>query len=131
MANLKSFFYEKFYVEIIVASILFIYAMSTDNMITVIIGLLYFIIFFEIVRVISDFLQRKRIKIRILIDTIIILTLREFIINVVKINNEKFSGISEIFANSVNSHIIIFSGVLVFLFFLRWLSVVTSPDVKG
>lgn len=131
MANLKSFFYEKFYVEIIVASILFIYAMSTDNMITVIIGLLYFIIFFEIVRVISDFLQRKRIKIRILIDTIIILTLREFIINVVKINNEKFSGISEIFANSVNSHIIIFSGVLVFLFVLRWLSVVTSPDVKG
>ncbi len=131
MANLKSFFYEKFYIEIIVASILFIYAMSTDNMITVIIGLLYFIIFFEIVRVISDFLQKKRIKIRILIDTIIILTLREFIINVVKINNEKFSGISEIFANSVNSHIIIFSGVLVFLFVLRWLSVVTSPDVKG
>ena len=131
MANLKSFFYDKFYIEIIVASILFIYAMSTDNMITVIIGLLYFIIFFEIVRVISDFLQRKRIKIRILIDTIIILTLREFIINVVKINNENFSGISEIFANSVNSHIIIFSGVLVFLFVLRWLSVVTSPDVKG
>ena len=33
-------------------------------------------------------------------------------------------------SNSTNFHILIFSGVLLFLFVLRWLAVFTSPD-KG
>jgi hypothetical protein len=56
------------------------------------------------------------------------LALREFIVNVVKINNEEITGFDSLLANSTNFHVLVFSGVLVFLFFLRWLSYLTSPD---
>ena len=128
MRRLREFFYSKFYIELILASILFIVAISTDKMIEIIIGLLYFIIMLEIVRAVMSFLREKRIKIRILIDAFIILTLREFIVNVVKINNEDINSVEALLASSVNFHILIFSGVLVFLFLLRWLAMFTSPD---
>jgi len=128
MRKLKEFFYSKFYIELILASILFIVAISTSSMIEIIIGLLYFIIMLEIVRAVMSFLREKRIKIRILIDAFIILALREFIVNVVKINKENFSNIEAVFSSSVNFHIMIFSGVLLFLFLLRWLAIFTSPD---
>jgi len=128
MRKLKEFFYNKFYIELILASILFIVAISTSSMIEIIIGLLYFIIMLEIVRAVMSFLREKRIKIRILIDAFIILALREFIVNVVKINKENFSNIEAVFSSSVNFHIMIFSGVLLFLFLLRWLAIFTSPD---
>ena len=128
MRRLREFFYSKFYIELILASILFIVAISTDKMIEIIIALLYFIIMLEIVRAVMSFLREKRIKIRILIDAFIILTLREFIVNVVKINNEDLNSVDALLASSVNFHILIFSGVLVFLFLLRWLAMFTSPD---
>ena len=128
MRKSKEFFYSKFYIELILASILFIVAISTSSMIEIIIGLLYFIIMLEIVRAVMSFLREKRIKIRILIDAFIILALREFIVNVVKINKENFSNIEAVFSSSVNFHIMIFSGVLLFLFLLRWLAIFTSPD---
>ena len=128
MRRLNEFFYSKFYIELILASIPFIVAISTDKMIEIIIGLLYFIIMLEIVRAVMSFLREKRIKIRILIDAFIILTLREFIVNVVKINNEDINSVEALLASSVNFHILIFSGVLVFLFLLRWLAMFTSPD---
>ncbi len=128
MKRLREFFYSKFYIELILASILFIVAISTDKMIEIIISLLYFIIMLEIVRAVMSFLREKRIKIRILIDAFIILTLREFIVNVVKINNEDLNSVNALITSSVNFHILIFSGVLVFLFLLRWLAMFTSPD---
>jgi uncharacterized membrane protein (DUF373 family) len=128
MDNIKQFFKNKFYIEMIIATILFIYAIITNNMINIIINLLYFIIFLEIIRLISDYINEKRIRIRIIIDTFIILTLRELIVNVVKINKEEFQGINDIFSSSVNSHIMIFSGVLLFLFILRYLAIITSPE---
>ena len=128
MRKLKEFFYSKFYIELILASILFIVAISTNSMIEIIIGLLYFIIILEIVRAVMSFLREKRIKIRILIDAFIILALREFIVNVVKINKEDLDSVEALFSSSVNFHIMIFSGVLLFLFLLRWLAIFTSPD---
>jgi hypothetical protein len=46
----------------------------------------------------------------------------------VKINKEDFNSIIDVFASSTNYHILIFSGVLVFLFVLRFLAKVTSPS---
>lgn len=128
MKNLKDFFYSKFYIELILASCLFIVAVFTNSMVVIIIYLLYFIIMLEIVRAVMSFLREKRVKIRILIDAFIILTLREFIVNVVKINKEEINSLDALMQSSTNFHILIFSGVLVFLFILRWLAIFTSPD---
>lgn len=128
MRKLKLFFYNKFYIELILAIVLFAIAIATNNMIGIIINLLYFIIMLEIVRAVMSFLREKRVKIRILIDAFIILTLRELIVNVVKINEIKIESLDMLFDHSINFHIIIFSGVLLFLFLLRWLAFFTSPD---
>ena len=85
MRRFRAFFYNKFYIELILAIALFAIAIGTDSMITIIIYLLYFIIMLEIVRAVMSFLREKRVKIGILIDAFIILTLRELIVNVVKI----------------------------------------------
>jgi uncharacterized membrane protein (DUF373 family) len=130
MNSVKSFFYNKFYIELSLAIILFIVAIYTADMISIIINLLYFIIMLEIVRAVIGFLREQRIKIGILIDAFIILTLREFIVNVVKINKENITGFDVLLSNSTNFHIMIFSGVLVFLFILRWAAMITSPDKK-
>jgi uncharacterized membrane protein (DUF373 family) len=122
------FFNIKFYLEIIVATVLFIYAITMGSIVDIIVSLLYFIILLEIVRAVLGFIREQRIKIRFLIDAFIILALREFIVNVVKINNENINSIDALFSSSTNFHVLIFSGVLVFLFFLRWLAYFTSPD---
>ncbi|MCK5293842.1 MAG: phosphate-starvation-inducible PsiE family protein [Arcobacteraceae bacterium] len=130
MITLEKFFHNKFYIEIIVASVLFIVAISTNSMIEIIINLLYFIIMLEIVRAVVGFLREQKIELKFLIDAFIVLTLREFIVNVVKINKEEFHSFNDLFSSSVNFHIMIFSGVLLFLFILRWLSIyITSKKV--
>jgi uncharacterized membrane protein (DUF373 family) len=128
LEKIQNHFFAKFYLEIVIAVILFIYAMFSENLVSVIISLLYFIILLEIVRAVVGFIREERIKIGILIDAFIILALREFIVNVVKINNESINGIDSLFSNSINFHILVFSGVLLFLFFLRWLAYLTSPN---
>jgi uncharacterized membrane protein (DUF373 family) len=128
MRKLKEFYYSKFYIELILASILFLVAIITNSMIEIIIGLLYFIIMLEVVRAVMSFLREKRIKIRFLIDAFIIFALREFIVNVVKVNQEEFNSIDAVLNSSVNFHIMIFSSVLLFLFILRWLAIFTSLD---
>jgi len=124
----RAFFYNKFYIELILAMVLFTVAIATDSMIVIIIYLLYFIIMLEIVRAVMSFLREKRVQIRILIDAFIILTLRELIVNVVKINEVEIDSLDMLLTNTINFHILIFCGVLLFLFFLRWLAVITSPD---
>lgn len=126
--KIKQFFEHRFYIELLVAVILFSIAVATDSILTVIIYLLYFIIMLEIVRAVMGYLKENKIKTKFLIDAFIILTLREFIVNVVKINNEELNGIDAVLSSSVNFHILIFSGVLIFLFFLRWLSIITSSS---
>jgi len=127
----RVFFYNKFYIELILAMVLFAIAVGTDSMIVIIIYLLYFIIMLEIVRAVMSFLREKRVQIRILIDAFIILTLRELIVNVVKINEVEIDSLDTLLGNTINFHILIFCGVLLFLFLLRWLSLITSPDKKN
>ena len=128
MEKIKDFIYSKYYIELVIASILFIVAFATDSMIEVIIALLYFIIMLEVVRAVMSFLRERQIQIIFLINAFIILALREFIVNVVKINKEEITSIDALLSSSTNFHILIFSGVLLFLFVLRWLSIITSPD---
>lgn len=128
LKKLSKIYNEKFYIEIFFATILFISAIGTNSMVTIIIYLLYFIMMLEIIRAVSSYLKEKRIKIRILIDASIILSIRELIVNVVKINKENITSFTTLMANPVNYHIFIFAGVLLFLFLLRYLSILTSPD---
>lgn len=128
MSNIVNFFQSKFYIELVVASILFLVAVATDSIITIIIYLLYFMIMLEIVRAVIGFMRENRVQIRILIDAFIILALREFIVNVVKLNKEEFGTFEALLQSSTNFHILVFSGVLIFLFILRWLAIFTSPD---
>ena len=130
MRRIKEFFYSKFYIELILASTLFVLAIVTNSMVTIIIYMLYFIIMLELVRAIMSFIREKRVKIGILVDAFIILALREFIVNVVKINKEDISSLDALLSNSTNFHIMIFSGVLIFLFIIRWVAMFTSPDKK-
>ena len=78
-----------------------------------------------------SFMRERRVKIRILIDAFIILTLRELIVNVVKINEVEIDSLDTILGSTINFHMLIFCGVLLFLFFLRWLAILTSPDKAG
>jgi len=128
LKKLSDIYHDKFYIEIVVASILFIVAVVTHSVVSIIIYLLYFIMMLEMVRAVSSYLKEKRIKIRILIDASIILALRELIVNVVKINKENITSFQELLSHPVNFNIMIFAGVLLFLFFLRYLGILTSPD---
>ena len=112
MRNLINFLHSKFYIELIIAVILFSIAVYLDSIVTMIIYMLYFIIFVEIVRAVMSFIREKRVQIRILIDAFIILALREFIVNVVKLNKEEFDSFDALFNSSTNFHILVFSGVI-------------------
>lgn len=128
MEKLKIFFQNRLHLEVFLAAILLLIASVFGLIVELIIYALYFMILLEIVRVLRGFIYENRVKLRILIDMFIILALREFIVNVVKINKEEFNSIFDVFASSTNYHILIFSGVLVFLFVLRFLAKITSPD---
>jgi uncharacterized membrane protein (DUF373 family) len=118
----------KYYKELPIAVVLFIYAMVTDSLIELIIYMLYFIIFLEIIRSVIEFTKGHRIKIRVLIDAFIILSLREFIVNVAKLSKEDYVGFDALFESTTNMHILVYSGVIIFLFFARYLAVKTSPE---
>jgi len=128
MEKVKMFFQNRLNIEVFLAAVLLLIASIFGLIMEMIIYALYFMILLEIVRVLRGFIYENRVKLRVLIDIFIILALREFIVNVVKINKEDFNSIIDVFASSTNYHILIFSGVLVFLFVLRFLAKVTSPD---
>lgn len=123
--DVNGFLQNKFYWELIVAVILFGVAALTNTIVEFIIYMLYFIIFLEIVRAVSNFIREQTIKITLLIDAFIILTLREFIVNVVKVNKEDYTSFTMLFSSPINFHLMIFSVVLIFLFLLRYVA-----DVK-
>jgi len=62
----------------------------------------------------------------LLVDAFIILALREFIVNVVKVNKEDLNTIEAIFSSPINYNLLILSGVILFLMLIRYLSVITS-----
>ncbi len=124
--QLARFFSQKLYIELSVAFILFAVALVLDMLMDFIIYMLYFIIFLEIVRAVVNYIREQRVVMSLLVDAFIILALRELIVNVVKVNQEELSSIEQIFSSAVNYNIFILSGVIVFLFMVRYFAVKTS-----
>lgn len=121
-----NFFKDKLYIELSIASVLFIIALATNMLMEFIIYMLYFIIFLEIVRAVVNYIREQRVTLSLLVDAFIILALREFIVNVVKINVEELNTIDAIFSSAVNYNLLILSGVILFLLVVRYLSVKSS-----
>jgi uncharacterized membrane protein (DUF373 family) len=121
-----NFFSEKLYIELLVAGVLFFIALIMDKLMDFIIYMLYFIIFLEIVRAVINYIREERVTLSLLVDAFIILALREFIVNVVKVNKEELSTFDAVFSSSININLLVLSGVIVFLLFIRYLSVISS-----
>ena len=121
-----NFFSEKLYIELSIAGVLFFIALIMDKLMDFIIYMLYFIIFLEIVRAVVNYIREERVSLSLLVDAFIILALREFIVNVVKVNKENLNTFEAIFNSSVNMNLLVLSGVIVFLLFIRYLSVISS-----
>lgn len=124
--TILNFFSDKLYIEISIASVLFLIALATNMLMDFIIYMLYFIIFLEIVRAVVNYVREERVALSLLVDAFIILALREFIVNVVKVNKENLSTIEELFSSAVNLNLFVLAGVIVFLLGVRFLSVKTS-----
>ena len=124
--TLVNFFSDKLYLELSVAAILFLIALALDKLRDFIIYMLYFIIFLEIVRAVANYIREQRVTLSLLVDAFIILALREFIVNVVKVNKEELATFEAIFSSAVNYNLLILSGVILFLLVVRYLSVISS-----
>lgn len=126
MRRFIRFFRDKFYIELGLASFLFVIALLMDKLMEFIIYMLYFIIFLEIVRAVINYIREQRVVLALLVDAFIILSLRELIVNVVKINKENINSWEALLNNSLNYNILIISVVILFLLIVRYLSVKTS-----
>lgn len=126
MPRFVNFFRDKFYIELSIATVLFGLAIYLNMLMEFIIYMLYFIIFLEIVRAVINYIREQRVVLTILVDAFIILTLREFIVNVVKVNKEKLDSIEAVFASAINYNLLILSGVILFLLVVRYFSIKTS-----
>lgn len=124
--TILNFFKDKLYIEISIASVLFFIALMTNMLMDFIIYMLYFIIFLEIVRAVVNYVREERVVLSLLVDAFIILALREFIVNVVKVNQEDLPTFEALFSSSVNLNLVVLSVVIVFLLIVRFLAVKTS-----
>ena len=124
--TLLNFFSDKLYIELTITSVLFLIALLLDRLMDFIIYMLYFIIFLEIVRAVVNYVREQRVALSLLVDAFIILALREFIVNVVKINKEELGSFDALFSSAVNFNLLILSGVIIFLLLVRYLSVISS-----
>ena len=86
--TLVNFFSDKLYIELSITAVLFVIALALDKLMDFIIYMLYFVIFLEIVRAVVNYVREQRVSMTLLVDAFIILALREFIVNVVKVNKE-------------------------------------------
>lgn len=126
MKRIVSFFSDKLYIELAIAGVLFLIALALDMLMDFIIYMLYFIIFLEIVRAVINYIREQRVTLSLLVDAFIILALREFIVNVVKVNKEELATFEAVFSSAVNYNLLILSGVIIFLLVVRYLSVISS-----
>ena len=124
--TILNFFSDKLYIEISITTVLFFIALMLDRVMDFIIYMLYFIIFLEIVRTVVNYIREQRVIMSLLVDAFIILALREFILNVVKINKEQLGSIEALFCSPINYNLFILAGVILFLMVVRYLSVITS-----
>lgn len=127
MEKIKKYFKNNHTLEIGISIILFGIAVYLDRLMDFIIYMLYFIIFLEIIRAVISYVVDHTVDIRFLVDAFIILTLREFIVNIVKINKEDIYSINDLINNSINMNLMVLSGAILFLFLVRYLSIKTTP----
>ena len=118
---------KKFNFEVVIATVLFGIALYTDKMMDMIIYMLYFIIFLEIVRALLGYIQEERVLLRFLVDAFIVLALREFIVNVVKINKYDIATFDALWSSPIAINLLVLSVVILFLFFVRYLAIKISP----
>lgn len=126
MKDFIKFTQDKFYIEVLLATILFVIALMMNMLMEFIIYMLYFIIFLEIIRAVLNYIREQRVVLALLVDAFIILSLRELIVNVVKINTEEFNSFEALLSSSLNYNILVISGVILFLLLVRYLAVKTS-----
>lgn len=124
--TILNFFSDKLYIELSIATIFFIIALSFDMLMDFIIYMLYFVIFLEIVRAAVNYIREQRVALSLLVDAFIILALREFIVNVVKVNKEEIKSFDELFSTVVNLNLFVLAGVIIFLLVVRYISIITS-----
>lgn len=124
--TLLNFFTDKLYIELSIAFVLFALALYLGMLMDFIIYMLYFIIFLEIVRAVVNFIREQRVALSLLVDAFIILALREFIVNVVKVNKEEFLTVEQLLSSAINLNLFILAGVILFLLLVRYLSIKTS-----
>ena len=124
--TLLNFFSDKLYIELSITAVLFLVALTLDKLMDFIIYMLYFVIFLEIVRAVVNYVREQRVSMTLLVDAFIILALREFIVNVVKVNKEDLNTFEALFSSPINFNLMILSGVILFLMLIRYLSVKTS-----
>ena len=74
--TILNFFKDKLYIELSIASVLFLIALATNMLMDFIIYMLYFIIFLEIVRAVVNYIREERVALSLLVDAFIILALR-------------------------------------------------------
>lgn len=128
ITNMKMVDLKKFNFEVVIAAILFIIAVVMDKMMDMIIYMLYFIIFVEIVRAVLGYIQEERVLLRFLVDAFIVLALREFIVNVVKINKYNIESFELLLSNPISINLVVLAVVILFLFFVRYLAMKISPS---
>ena len=128
--NLKPFFAKlkehKTLLEVSVAIILFLYASISGNIVNTIIYILYFIIFLELTNLVFDFIAYMQIKIKIVLNTFIIIILRELIVVISKLGKIEITSTEMLWQTPSVYHIIIYTIAILVLFFIKYISIITS-----
>ncbi len=111
---MKNFF--KKYYTVIIASVIFLAMLIAKEPFYIAVTLmLEFIVMIEVVRMIADFIEKKRVQLRFVIDIFIIFLTRDVIIQVTQPN--------------INKDRILFLLLVIFIFFIfRLLALYFSPS---
>ena len=112
--------------EVAVATLLFLYASFSGNIVNTIIYILYFIIFLELTNLVFDFITYMQIKIKIVLNTFIIIILRELIVVISKLGKVEISSVEMLWQTPSVYHIIIYTIAVLVLFFIKYISIITS-----
>ena len=122
------------YFRFFVATVFFILAIGTNSILEFIIYILYFIIFIELTNITAELIIRKHIKMRYIIDTFIVISLRELIVSVSKMSSSQpnYSDIFTFIQQAQNLNVMVYSGVILFLFLIKYITLkLTILKIKG
>lgn len=111
---MKNFF--KKYYAVVIASIIFLFILRAKVPFYIAVTLmLEFVVMIEVVRMIVDFIEKKRVQLRFVIDIFIIFLIRDVIIQVTQ--------------PTINENRILFLLLVIFIFFIfRLLALYFSPS---